>query len=85
MANIMMIINAIVKPLTFICHQSFLTGIRIARAMPIYMSGEKNIFSNYRPFSILPQLPKIKNKLLEVKLSDFICKNKILIVSQDGL
>ena len=41
MVNIKMIINAIVKPLTFICNQSFLAGIfprgrKIARAMPIF-------------------------------------------------
>ena len=55
MVNIKMIITAIDKPLTFICNQCFLTGIfphgmKIARAIPIFKSGEKNIFSNYRPY-----------------------------------
>ena len=64
MVNIKMIIKAIVKPLTFICNQSFSTGIfphgmKIARVIPIIKSGEKNIFSNYSPISILPQLSKI--------------------------
>ena len=57
MVNIMMIIKAIVKPLTFICNQSFLVGIfphgmKIAKAIPISKSGEKNIFSNNWPISI---------------------------------
>ena len=52
MANIKMITKAIVKPVTFICNQSFLSGklphrMTIARAMPILKSGEKDIFSNY--------------------------------------
>ena len=83
MVNIKTIVKAIVKPLTFICNQSFLTGIfphgmKIARAMPIFKSGEKNIFSNHRPISILPQLSIIVEFFYKVRLSDFICKNKIL-------
>ena len=58
--------------------------MNIGRAMPISQSGEKNIFSNYRSISILPQLSKIVEKLFEVRLSDFICKNKILNESQYG-
>ena len=64
MVNIKMIIKAIVKPFSFACNQSFLTGIfphrvKIANAIPISKTGEKNIFSNYRPISILSQLSQI--------------------------
>ena len=49
MANIKMIIKAIVKPLTFICSQSFLTGIfshgmKIARAMHIFYVLKRTYF-----------------------------------------
>ena len=89
MVNIKMIIKAIVKPLTLMCSQSFLTGIfthgmKIAMIILIFKSGEKNIFSNYRPIFILPQLSNILEKLFEVRLSDFICKNKIFNESQYG-
>ena len=40
------------------------------------------IVTNYRPISILPQLSLIFEKHFEVRLSDFICKNKILNQSQ---
>ena len=88
MVNIKMVINVIVKPLTFICNQSFLAGIfphgmKIAKVIPISKSGEKNIFSNYWLISILPQLSKDLEKLFEVRLSDYLSLNhKILNENQ---
>ena len=72
MANIKIIIKSIVKPLTFICNQSFLTGIfshgmNIARAMPIFKSGGKNIFSYSGRTSILPQQSKNLRKTSRCK------------------
>ena len=52
--------------------------MKIARVIPICKSGEKNIFSNYRPIFILPQLSKMLEFFFEVRLSYFVCKNKIL-------
>ena len=52
-------INTIIKPLTYIVNLSFNCGIfpdhlKISRIVPLFKSGDKSIFSNYRPVSILP-------------------------------
>lgn len=54
------IIEYIIEPLTYICNLSFSTGVfpekmKIAKVIPLYKHGEKHVFSNYRPVSLLPQ------------------------------
>lgn len=61
------IINYIVTPFTYICNQSFLTGIfpdkmKTAKVIPIFKSGNKNQFTNYRPIS----------KLFAIRLDNFV-------------
>ena len=86
--NCMLIVkNVIMKPITYICSKSIRSGIfpegmKIGRVIPIFKSGEKTIFSNYWPVSILPQLSKILEKLFDIKLWDFITKHQILNESQ---
>ena len=58
MVNFKMIIKAIVNPLSFFTG-IFPHGLKISRDMPIFKSGGKNMFSNYRPISILPQLSRM--------------------------
>ena len=52
-------IEDIALPLTHIINQSLLTGmipedLKIARVIPIFKSGDRFSFNNYRPISILP-------------------------------
>ena len=52
------------KPLTHIYNQSSLTGIiptdpKIALVTPTLRANDKELFSNYRPISILPCFSKI--------------------------
>ena len=59
----------IVKPLTHIYNQSFVTGIvpselKIAVVTPIFKSNDKESFSNYRPISVLPCFFKILERLM---------------------
>ena len=54
--------------ITSIVNLSFQTGtfpekMKIAKVIPLYKSGSKNDFNNYRPISLLPQLSKILEKL----------------------
>ena len=54
------VISKIVKSFAHIYNVSFQTGVfpskmKIAKVIPLYMSGEKNVFTNYRPISLLPQ------------------------------
>ena len=52
--------------------------------MPVYKSGENEIFSNYRPISVLPCFSKILEKIMYKRIIDFINKNNILNKHQYG-
>ena len=61
-------INFISSPLAHIVNLSIMHGIvpdqmKIARVVPIFKSGDKAIFSNYRPVSILPCFSKFLERL----------------------
>ena len=51
--------DGISKPFTHLCNLSFLTGtfpnrMKTAKVIPLYKSGNKHHFTNYRPVSLLP-------------------------------
>ena len=57
------LINQIVRPFVHICNVSFQTGvfpdkIKITKVIPLFKSGEKNVFTNYRPISCYRNSPK---------------------------
>ena len=83
------IIDTIVIPFTHICNQSFSTGIfpsamKTAKVIPIYKSGDKHQFTNYRPISLLSQFSKILEKLFVTRLDSFIEKHQLLSSHQYG-
>ena len=84
-----MIINEIAPVLSHIFNRSLLSGIvplqlKIAKVNPIFKSGDNQIFSNYRPISILPSISKILEKIMYTRLFDFVTKNEILSPHQYG-
>ena len=71
------------------CNISFATGIfpdemKIAEIIPIYKTGAKDEFNNYRPISLLSQFSKFFEKLFDDRLEQFICRNNILTDCQIG-
>ena len=89
MTIIKTIIDEIVTPFTYICNQSFLSGtfpnkMKLAKVIPLYKTGNHNVFTNYRPVSLLPQFSKILEKLFSDKVDAFIEKQNILSESQYG-
>ena len=83
------IINDIAPILSHIFNRSLATGIvpsllKIAKVTPIFKSGDNQTFSNYRPISILPSVSKILEKIMYVRLYDFIASNNILSPHQFG-
>lgn len=77
----------ILKPFPYICNLSFQTGLfpdrmKIAKVIPLYKSGNKHHFTNYRPVSLLPQFSTILEKLFNNRLEEFIDKHKLLTESQ---
>lgn len=68
---------------------SFQTGVfpkkmKIAKVIPLYKTGDKNNFTNYRPVSLLPQFSKILEKLYNSRLEKCIGKPNLLSDSQYG-
>ena len=71
------IVNQVVDPFLHICNLSFYKGIfpgamKVAKVIPIHKSGEKNVFNNYRPVSILSQFSKILERLFCNRLENYI-------------
>ena len=89
MTIVKQVIEGISKPFTFICNLSFQKGsfpskMKIAKVIPLYKSGDKHQFTNYRPVSLLPQFSKILEKLFNNRLESFLENNNILAENQYG-
>ena len=59
--------------------------LKIAWVIPLFKSGERDIFSNYRPVSILPAFSKILERVMYNRLLRFLNVFKILSDNQYGL
>ena len=58
--------------------------MKVALVTPVYKASEKNVYSNYRPISVLPCFSKLLEKLMYKRLIDYIHKNRILTDCQYG-
>ena len=58
--------------------------LKCARVTPLFKSGNRNLMSNYRPISILPTLSKIFEKLIHVRIYQFLDENQVLYSYQFG-
>ena len=79
----------ICHPLLHIFNRSFETGIfpnslKIAIITPIHKKEDKNIFTNYRPVSVLPVFSKMLEKLMHHRLLSFVDRFEILYTHQFG-
>jgi hypothetical protein len=79
----------ITKPLCYVINLSLQTGLfpselKVARVTPIFKSGRKDSFDNYRPISILPALSKIFEKCVHKQLMNYLEVNGLLSENQFG-
>ena len=58
--------------------------LEIAKVIPIFKSGNKDLIENYRPISILFVFTKVFEKVMYKHLINFIDKNDILYKYQFG-
>ena len=82
-------INLIIKPLAHIFNLSLSSGIvpdqmKIARVIPLFKSGDKSTFTNYRPISILPAFSKILERIVYNRILSYLNERNILSDSQFG-
>ena len=82
-------VDCIAEPLSLIFNLclsegSFPDSLKTAKVCPIFKSGSKMDFTNYRPISILASFSKILEKLVATRLLSFIDKHNILSQSQYG-
>ena len=64
---------------------TFPDRLKVALVIPIFKSGDKHRFTNYRPISLLSVFSKILEKLLHDNLSSFLEETSILFEHQFGL
>ena len=81
--------SVISKPLTDIFNLSLSTGmvpeqLKLAKVIPIYKKEDPEIFSNYRPVSVLPCFSKILERLVFNRCMDYNNKNNLLNGKQFG-
>ena len=82
-------IDIIVSLLTCIINLSITSGIvpkqlKIAQVIPLFKSGEQDIFINYRPVSVLPAFSKILERVIYIRLLRFLNNHNILSDNQYG-
>ena len=82
-------IDIIISPLTSMINLSITSGIvrkqlKIARVIPSFKSGEQDIFTNYRPVSVLPAFSKILERVMYNRLLRFLKNHNILSDNQYG-
>ena len=62
----------------------FPSQLKISRVIPLFKSGDPELFSNYRPISLLPSLSKIFERVIFNQLFNYMNNNKLLCLEQYG-
>lgn len=83
------IANIIINPLTYLFNLSFQHGYlppsyKCAKVVPVFKTGNKSRFDNYRPISLLSNFAKLLEKIVSIQMIRFIEENKILYKHQYG-
>ena len=77
------------KPLNDTINTSFTTSIfvsalKVANIIPIHKKGDKLDYNDYQPISFLSDISKIFEKMMHIRLTSFLNKNKGLSSFQFG-
>ena len=83
------ILPTIVSPLCHIFNLSLQTGyiptqLKTAKVVPVFKSGDKNLYTNYRPISLLSSFSKLLEKLVARQMVGFLHKHNLLYKHQYG-
>ena len=58
--------------------------MKLASVVPLFKSGDKILFSNYRPVSVVPIFSKFLEKIAYFRLINYLDKRKLLACNQYG-
>jgi hypothetical protein len=75
--------------LTYIFNQSiilctFPNEWKVARIIPLFKNGKRNLAGNYRPISVLPAISKVMERILYNQLYEYLSLNNLLSEHQFG-
>ena len=81
--------QTIIEPFGHICNLSFSNGTvpkmkKSAKTLPLFKSGNKFLFTNYRPVALLLQFSKILEKHFCKRLNKFIDRYNLTTENQHG-
>ena len=79
----------VVLPLKLIFQNILVTSIypdiwKLANVTPIYKKGDKQLVTNYRPISLLPNCGKLFEKIIFTNLNGYLNENNLLTKNQSG-
>ena len=82
-------IHLIANPLCNIFNCMVKTGVfpsafKVAKVLPLHKGDSDNLFTNYRPISLLPAFSKVFERLIYNRMYSFLVKFSILFSSQYG-
>ena len=52
--------------------------LKLAKVIPVFKSGDDQLFSNYRPISLLSSISKIFEYVIQEQLVDYLLVNNLL-------
>ena len=81
--------HTILQPIVHVCKLSLANGIfpqqlKIAKVITLYKGSDASLFSNYRPISVLPVFSKVLERVMYIRLIEYLNTNKILYSFQFG-
>lgn len=81
--------SEIIKPVTIIINQTFLSSIfpdrlKLAKVVPAHKKDDDRIFDNYRPISILQSISKIFERIMHNQLHEYFTTYNLYYNSQYG-
>ena len=56
----------------------FPSELKLAKVIPLYKGGDKELMNNYRPISILPLYSKLFERIMHSRLWSYINRNNLL-------
>ena len=81
--------HALMKPISILINKSMEISTvpdacKIAKVVPIYKAKDKELFTNYRPISLLPSVSKLLEKIIHKRVYYFLMMQDTLYDSQYG-